>query len=360
MGQRMDKGKVLVTGSQGFIGSYICQDLLEQGYEVYGIDNFSKYGQVSRAHDKHPRFHFHNTDARYMDLEYQNWKTHGNPFSNTQEYKFWDKVRDCDFIIAGAAKIGGISYFHRFAYDLIAENERILASTFDLALKLFKTRNLKRILVLSSSMVFESTQKYPTPEGEQLTCPPPLSTYGFQKLSSEYFCKGAWEQYKLPYTIVRPFNCCGIGEEKALGADEMTVGNQTLMLSHVLPDLVAKALHLKPTDKLPILGDGKQVRHYTNGKDIARGIRLAMESDKAVNNDFNISHPQPMTVLELAEIVWKKVHGTPLQVQHEKPFEYDVQVRSPSVEKAKEVLGFEAEISVEQSVDEVIEYMRKK
>ena len=77
---------------------------------------------------------------------------------------------------------------------------------------------MKRIIVLSSSMVFENTELYPTPETEVLNAPPPSSTYGFQKLASEYFAKGAWEQYKLPYTIVRPFNCVGVGEEKALGA----------------------------------------------------------------------------------------------------------------------------------------------
>ena len=65
-------------------------------------------------------------------------------------------------------------------------------------------------------MVFESTTQIPTPEGAELTSPPPLSTYGFQKLACEYFAKGAWQQYGLPYTIVRPFNCVGIGERRAL------------------------------------------------------------------------------------------------------------------------------------------------
>ena len=65
-------------------------------------------------------------------------------------------------------------------------------------------------------MVYESATVFPTPEGAQLTSPPPISTYGFQKLASEYFAKGAWEQYQLPYTIVRPFNC--VGHRRAPGA----------------------------------------------------------------------------------------------------------------------------------------------
>ena len=125
-------------------------------------------------------------------------------------------------------------------------------------------------------MVYESTTVYPTPEGEQRRCPPPQSTYGFQKLATEYFAQGACEQYGLPYTIVRPFNCVGVGEKRALSDKEVLSGNVKLAMSHVVPDLVQKVL--KGQDPLHILGDGSQVRHYTYGGDLARGIRLAIES----------------------------------------------------------------------------------
>lgn len=342
--------KVLLTGSQGFIGSYICQDLLEQGYKVVGVDNYSKYGTVVRPHDKHPNFKLFNFDVRNFDTI---------DGGTCRKLGFWPEAKDADYIIAGAALIGGISYFHAKAFDLLATNEEILASTFRLAIKLHKEQQLKRIVTISSSMVFESTDVYPTPEGEQLKCPPPMSTYGFQKLASEYFCRGAYEQYKLPYSIVRPFNCCGQYEDKALGADEILTGNVKMMLSHVLPDLISRAFQTPSDQPFSILGEGNQVRCYTNGKDIARGIRMIMESDKAENNDFNISHPKPTTVLELAELVWKKIHGTPVKFQHLPPFEYDVQKRVPNVDKAREVLGFEAEVSLEQSVEEVIEWMKK-
>ena len=155
-------------------------------------------------------------------------------------------------------------------------------------------------------MVYESATVFPTPEGAQLTSPPPISTYGFQKLASEYFAKGAWEQYQLPYTIVRPFNCVGIGERRALRDTDIMSGNVKLALSHVVPDLVLKIL--KGQDPLHILGDGDQVRHYTYGGDLAHGIRLAMESPAAVNDDFNLSTAASTTVLELAEAIWHKIH----------------------------------------------------
>ena len=91
-------------------------------------------------------------------------------------------------------------------------------------------------------MVFENATTFPTPEGDQRRCPPPSSTYGFQKLAVEYFAQGAYEQYGLPYTIARPFNCVGIGERRAVSDVEIMSGNVKLALSHVLPDLVQKVL----------------------------------------------------------------------------------------------------------------------
>ena len=182
---------------------------------------------------------------------------------------------DVDQVVAAAAMIGGISYFHEFAFDLLAENERILASTFEAAIAAHRAGRLQRIVVLSSSMVFESTTQFPTPEGAERTSPPPVSTYGFQKLASEYFAHGAWEQYGLPYTILRPFNCVGIGERRAVRDTDIMSGNVKLALSHVVPDLVLKTM--KGQDPLHILGEGNQVRHYTYGGDLARGIRIAME-----------------------------------------------------------------------------------
>jgi len=332
---------VLITGSQGFIGSYLCRDLLERGYSVIGVDNYSKYGKISRPHDNHRNFFFYEEDVIGIELR------DITRFSNI------------DYIIAGAAMIGGISYFHKHAYDLLSTNERIISSTFDLAIRLKDQYNLKKIVAISSSMVFESTKEFPTPEESIKRSPPPLSTYGFQKLSCEYFCKGAFEQYNLPYAIVRPFNCVGVGEDKALSNDVITSGNIELMMSHVLPDLINKAI--KGQYPLRVLGSGEQVRCYTNGRDIAEGIRLAMELDLGLNEDFNISIGKSTTVLELAKIVWNVVgRNEEFLIEHDQPYEYDVQNRIPDVSKAKRLLGFEAKISLEESVREVYDYVKNR
>lgn len=266
---------------------------------------------------------------------------------------------DCDQVLAAAAMIGGISYFHTHAYDLLAENERITASTFDAAIWAFKNRGLKKLTILSSSMVFENATVFPTPESVVRTSPPPLSTYGFQKLSCEYFAQGAHEQFGLPYTIVRPFNCVGIGERRALSDKHIQSGNVTLAMSHVVPDLVQKVL--KGQDPLRILGSGGQVRHYTYGGDLAKGIRVCIEHPKALNDDFNLSTPTGHTVLELAEAIWRRLKpGVPFRYESEEPFKYDVQRRVPSTEKAKHVLGFEATTSLEQILDEVIPWIEEQ
>jgi UDP-glucose 4-epimerase len=333
--------KILITGSAGFISGYLIEELIQAGYEVVGVDNFSKYGRVERSYDHHPRYRLIEADCKDGAL-------------------LKELVADCDHFLVSAAKIGGISYFHEFAYDLLAENERITAASFDAAIYAHQHKRLQKITVMSSSMVFESTSQYPTPEEAARSSPPPRSTYGFQKLATEYFAQGAWEQYKLPYTIVRPFNCVGIGEKRALHDRDVFSGNVKLAMSHVVPDLAQKVL--KGQDPLHILGSGRQVRHYTYGGDLAKGIKLCIEHPAALNQDFNLSTSERTTVLELAELIWRKIHGDskPFRYVSDPPFDYDVQERSPDTRKAKQLLGFEATTPLSEIMDEVIPWVAEQ
>jgi nucleoside-diphosphate-sugar epimerase len=330
--------QVLVSGSAGFIGGYVVEELLKRGYAVLGLDDFSKYGKVTKSYDDHPRYRLVEGDARDVSL-------------------MTELLAGCDHFIAGAAMIGGISYFHTYAYDLLAANERIIAASCDAAIAAHRGGRLRKVTYLSSSMVFESAAEWPSYEGQQKEIAPPLSSYGFQKLAVEYFARAAWDQYRLPYTLLRPFNCVGTGESRALGDEQILSGNVRLAMSHVVPDLVQKVL--KGQDPLHILGSGDQVRHYTYGGDLAAGVVTAMEHPDARNEDFNLSTAEGVTVRQLAEVIWQKIKGTgvPLRLVHDDPFEYDVQRRVPATGKAKRVLGFEAATTLDEMLDEVIPWI---
>lgn len=331
--------KVLVTGSEGFIGGYVVKELLDNKYYVYGIDNLSKYGKVIRDHSENVNYEFHNGDVK--------------------DKKLLKKVMsDCDYLIAGAAMIGGISYFHEFEYDLLSENEKIISTTTDVAIDCYQNHNLKRVVYLSSSMVFESSDIFPTSESDLYNIPPPISSYGFQKLAVEYFAKSAFSQYGLEYSIARPFNCVGIGEVKTKTGKALSESSSKLALSHVVPDLILKTLEGK--ESIEILGSGNQVRHYTYGEDLAKGICLLLEHPNAKNEDFNLSTSQSTTVLELAEIIWKKIRpNEEFKYKLVDPFQYDVQKRIPSTVKAKNLLDYEAVTTIDEMLNIVIPWIEK-
>src|SRR5271166_6110792 len=303
--------QVLVSGSAGFIGGYVVEELLRRGYAVVGLDNFSKYGKVKKSYDDNPNYRLVEGDARDTAL----------------------------------------------MTELLAHCDHIIAASCDAAIAARRDGQLRKVTYVSSSMVFESADEWPSYEGQQREIPPPVSSYGFQKLAVEYFARAAWDQYRVPYTLVRPFNCVGIGESRALGDQEILSGNVQLAMSHVVPDLVQKVL--KGQDPLHIFGSGEQVRHYTYGGDLAAGVVTAMEHEDALNEDFNLSTAESTTVRQLAELIWRKVkgEGVPLRLAHDDPFEYDVQRRVPDTEKAKKILGFEATTTLEEMLHEVIPWI---
>ena len=319
----MMKKQVLVTGGAGFIGSYVIEELLKKNYHICILDNLSKnitrYKNTSQI-----------TFAK-VDL--------------TQKEKARKYFQAFDQCIHLAAKIGGIGYFHKYPATILSDNNKLYSTVFELAAEY----KYKRLIYISSSMVFESAMKFPSREKDVLTTPPPISAYGVSKLIGEYYCKAFWDEYRLPYTIIRPFNAYGINE----------LPTEEVGYSHVIPDLIRKIL--LGQYPLEILGNGKQTRCFTHARDIAKAVVMALESKDAVNEDFNIGTDKETNILALA----KKIYGLcqedkPFKYTLVKSFPYDVKRRVPNVQKAKKILDWKPEISLDESLPELITWVKEK
>lgn len=313
------KTRVLVTGGAGFIGSELVRQLLQRGYKVRVADDLSKKeARVPRS-----------SEFLRVDL--------------TNKQSAMRAMEGMDYCIHLAAKIGGIGYFHKYPAVILSENNKMYSSVFEAAV----AKKIKRIIYLSSSMVFESTDSFPSKETDLKKIPPPVSAYGFSKLVGEWYCRAFHDQFGLNYTVIRPFNAYGINE-----APGEEVG-----YAHVIPDLIKKIL--SGQYPLELLGNGKQTRCFTHVSDIARGIILAMESQKAENENFNIGSEKEMTMLELARLLWKKCQvKKPFKVKFVTGFKYDIKKRVPSSKKARKIFGWKEEMKLTEELPKVIEWVK--
>jgi nucleoside-diphosphate-sugar epimerase len=312
---------VLVTGGAGFIGHRLVAKLIEHGARVTVVDDLSK-GEMEnlKPYVKHVKF-------RRRDL--------------LESISVKRLLKNTDFCFHLAAKIGGIGYFHKLPATSLRDNSIINLNLWDAA-----RETDTKMICLSSSMVFERTNTFPTPEIAITTSPPPLTGYGFSKLMAEYIAKTYHEEFGIEYVIIRPFNAYGPGE----------VPGDYVGYAHVIPDLVKKVL--SGQYPLEILGSGKQTRSYTYVDDIADGI--VYFSQLAKNDDFNIASANETTVLDLAKLIWKLCARKELiRFKHITPFEYDVKRRVPDVSKAKS-FGWIAKTSLESGLRTTIEYLRKE
>ncbi len=283
--------RVLVTGAAGFICGYLVPELLEAGHEVVGLDNFSKYGPARRSYDDHPRYRLRRgrrEGRRAAARARRGLRPGGGRRRDDRRDQLLPRVRLRPAGRERADPRGDVRRRDRGAPARRAAADR---------------------RAVSSSMVFESTTSFPTPEGAQRTSPPPVSTYGFQKLASEYFAQGAWEQYRLPYTILRPFNC--VGHRGAPGGprhgrDERQ--REARAVSHVVPG--PRPQGAQGPGPAPHPGRGRpgpplHVRRRPGPRDPAGDGVRARRSTRTSTSRRRVS----TTVLELAEAIWHKVHG---------------------------------------------------
>lgn len=310
---------VLVTGGAGFIGHRLVSNLLELGANVTVIDNISKSNKQNIA----PYFN----QMRFIQAD----------LLDPAVAK--DALKECAACFHFAAKIGGIGYFHKTPATILRDNSIMNFNLWDVAVG-----TDTKMVCLSSSMVFERTNTFPTPESALKTSPPPMSGYGFSKLVSEYIARTYHEEFGVEYLIARPFNAYGVGE----------LPGEYVGYAHVIPDLIKKIL--KGQYPLEILGSGKQTRCYTYVDDIADAILFITE--RAENDDFNIGTNIETTVTELAEKLWRLCRiKEPLKFKHLPSLKYDVQKRIPDTSKITR-LGWKPKTSLDDGLRKTIEWIR--
>ena len=314
--------RVLVTGGAGTIGAAVVRRLLsDPAYEVRVSDQRLAPQWMREGCE------VHTGDLRELD-------------------QAREATRGCSQVIHLAAIVGGIANFHKLPHTLTEVNNALYNAVIRSALD----EQVERFVYVSSSMVFERAEEYPTTEAYLPRCPVPLSAYGFSKLTGEVYCRAAHDEHGLPFTICRPFNAYGPGE----------VPDAEPGIAHAVPDLIEKVL--SGQHPLQIFGSGEQTRTLTHVDDIADGIVAAMSSPAGLNEDFNISASREMTVAEIARVIWEACGEDPARfaLEHLPTFTVDVQRRWPSVEKARELLGWEAQIDAEEGIADTVRWLRAR
>lgn len=316
--------RILVTGSEGSLAQIVIPYLLEAGYEVYGYDNFSRYGHIQKKR----KYNF-----EFADL------------CDTVSVKKIFLNQKFDAVFHLAALVYGVVGFHKKPADIIADNNLMTIN-----LLKFGYGNIGRFVYLSSSMVYERCQHLPHKEKDADLSVVMSTSYGLSKYIGERVVRSFYEQYKIDYVIWRPFNIITPFEAP-----------EEEGFSHVFSDMVEKIL-VQKQKPVNILGDGEQVRCFTNIYDVADALARFSLTKKAENNIFNIGNPEPVTVRGLADKIVKIgkeykliAPDYSLEFKCQPIYADDVKKRIPDVSKIREVFEWEAKIKIDHSLRMYIE-----
>jgi UDP-glucose 4-epimerase len=318
--------RVLVTGGAGTIGSAVVRRLLSgvggAEFEVRIADHREPPAWMREGCE------LHIGDLRQLDVAAQ-------------------ALQGCSHVIHLAAIVGGIANFHKLPFTLTEVNNALTGAIVHAAVD----QRVERFTYVSSSMVFERATEFPTSEAHLDGCRPPRSAYGFSKLAGEVYTRAAHDQHGLRYTICRPFNAYGPGELP--DRDEPGI-------AHAVPDLIAKVL--AGQRPLQIFGTGEQTRTLTHVDDIADGIVTAMASPAGENEDFNISASEELSITGIARLIWEACgeDADEFALQQLPSFDVDVQRRWPSVEKARDRLGWQARVDLRRGLADTVAWLREQ
>jgi UDP-glucose 4-epimerase len=312
--------RIFVTGGAGFIATTLARVLVEQN-EVIALDNLHRDALTATDLADHPNFEFHQADVLDADAvtELSRGATH----------------------IVHCAAIAGVDTVIESPVRTMRVN---VIGTYNVLEAAVATQNtVERLVDFSTSEIF-GTHAYNVREGQVSTIGSVGEarwTYAVSKLAGEHMAHAYHDELRLPIVTVRPFNVFGPGQ---IGGGAIRAFIEAALAG----------------DNLTVRGDGAQIRAWCYVDDMVDAVRLCLEHPRAVGQSFNVGNPRSaVTIFDLAQRI-KRLTGCPGEIVFA-PLEYvDVELRIPNVEKARDEIGFEARVELDDGLERTIAWYRAR
>jgi UDP-glucose 4-epimerase len=312
--------RVFVTGGAGFIATTLARTLVEHN-EVVALDNLHRDALSATDLGDHPNFAFHLADVLDADAvrELARGATH----------------------VVHCAAIAGVDTVLESPVRTMRVN---LIGTYNVLEAAVATQEtVERLVDFSTSEVF-GTHAYNVKEGHVSTIGSVGEarwTYAVSKLAGEHLAHAYHDELGLPTVTVRPFNVYGPGQ---IGGGAIRAFIENALAGN---DLVVR-------------GDGSQIRAWCYVDDMVAAVRLCLEHPNAVGQSYNVGNPRSaVTIFDLAQRI-KRLTGCPGEITFA-PLEYvDVELRIPNVEKAREDIGFDAQVELDDGLERTIAWYRAR
>lgn len=312
--------KALVTGVAGFLGSFLSEELLANGYDIVGVDNFFR-GKKEYL-PQHKNFTFYKIDLV------------------NEEDKFSEIVKKekPEFVFHYAA-INGTKYFYDIPYKVMNDNIRMTQNVLDACTK----STVKKIIYASSSETYGEPLQIPTPETHPilLNIHTDRDSYASSKAICDFYVKLFAKQNKIDYLLLRIFNTYGPHMD-------------TSEYGQVIPEFIKKMFKDK---QFTIIGNGQQTRSFCYIEDHTRLVIKLTE--KITNEVVNIGNDRETKIIDLAEMI-HKIENKPFNPVFLPGREYDHKRRCPDITKLKKLINDYPKITLKEGLEKTIEEFKNK
>ena len=312
--------KCLVAGGAGFIGSHLCEVLLDRGNEVFCVDNFITGSRKNIEHfGKNPLFHLIEWDVI-------------KPFDKSLQ----SIINSLQSIYHLASPASPIQY-QKYPIETLLVNSVGTHNLLDLA-----KENGAKFLYASSSEIYGNPQQHPQRESYWGNVNPigVRSCYDEGKRFGEALVMAHIRKYDLDGRISRIFNTYGPRMEKNDG--------------RAISNFINQAIENRP---ITVYGDGSQTRSFCYVSDLVNGLMILMEEEKARGEIFNLGNPEEHTILDIAKKI-KQLTASPSEIKFTDLPEDDPTRRQPDITRAKKILGWQPKVALNDGLNKTIAYFK--